>query len=147
VAKQNPITLTLKMMKNKLLIIVLILFAPALIYKFYYPSTENQKTAAPLPYTDKFLIGVMNAYQPDLLGYINAYDEAKFNTTHSYVTPKWDDDLDRHTPTTSITGTEEDLFDPVPTDDIRDIITEMYRDHNASRFIWQRPKIEWLRHA
>jgi len=128
-------------MKNKLYIIVLVLFAPVLIYKFYYPSTENQKTAAPLPYTDKFLIGAMHSYFEE---FYTHYDDAGFNTTHRYIYGKWDSTLQRHTPSTDITGTEEDLFDPVPADDIRDIITEMYRDHNGSRFIWQRPKIEWL---
>jgi len=143
VAKQNPITLTLKVMKNKLLIIVLILFAPVLIYKFYYPSTENQKTAVPLPYTDKYLIGVMNAYQPGFNGYIEAYDDAEFNTTHTYLVAErgyYPGNTLRNTP---ISFTEEHLFDSVPKTKIQTAISNMY-NHNGSRFIWQRPKIEWL---
>ncbi|NOS84701.1 MAG: T9SS type A sorting domain-containing protein [Ignavibacteria bacterium] len=125
-------------MKNKLYVIALILLTPILILNFYYPSKNTQSPPqAPLPYTDKFLIGAMNSQEN-----MPVYDSGGFNTTHKYIESEWNTALGRHTPIAYMTG--EHLFDPVPTQAIRDILTDIYNNHNQSRFIWQRPKIEWL---
>ena len=125
-------------MKSKLYIIALILLTPILILNFYYPTKGIQTSSVPpLPYTDKFLIGAMDSYNNKPV-----YDSAGFNIVHKYIDSEWDTTLKRHTPISSITG--EHLFDAVPTQRIRDTINNWYNIHNQSRFIWQRPKIEWL---
>ena len=131
-------------MKNKLYIIAFILLTPILVLNFYYPAIETKTSPPPLPYTDKFLIGCMQSYKP--FGNNTYYNETGFNTTHQYVandSGQFANDTDRHTPKSWLTG-GEGLFAAVPTQTIRNVINEMYTDHNQSRFIWQRPKIEWL---
>ncbi len=127
-------------MKNKLIIIAFAILTPFLILNFYYPQEETKQTSPPLPYTDKFLIGSMQSYID-----LTNYDAAGFNTVHQYISEdsaQFPGNPTRHTPKSWITG-GEGLFAPVPTATIRTKISEMYQ-HNQSRFIWQRPKIEWL---
>jgi len=109
-----------------------------LVYSFHFQA-ETTAAFPRLPHTDKFLIGVMESYND-----LDNYKLGGFNTTHKYIYGRWDSVLQRHTPRTKITGIEEDLFDPVPSNELRKIISDVYNNHNASRFIWQRPKIEWL---
>ena len=133
-------------MKNKLYIIAFVLLTPILVLNFYIPQEETKPTSPPLPYTDKFLIGCMHSYNPYGTDPNNTYyNETGFNTTHKYIQDdvlgNYPGDPDRHTP---IGFTGEHLFDAVPVTDIRNALDDMYNNHNQTRFIWQRPKIEWL---
>lgn len=65
----------------------------------------------------------------------------KFNTMHKYVNTVWDTNLNRHVP---ISFMGDSLMSDVPASSIQSILSDMYTNHNGTRFIWQRPKIEWL---
>lgn len=45
-------------MKSKILFFLLVLFAPVIIYKFYYPSPESLNPPEPLQ--SSFILGAMN---------------------------------------------------------------------------------------
>jgi hypothetical protein len=92
----------------------------------------------PPPTSGEFLIGAMNSYDSSSL---SVYDSAGLNITHFYNSTEWNSSLGRNTPISGLTG--EHLTDAVPTAAIYNIMQNI-DNHRHSRFLWQRPKIEWL---
>lgn len=130
-------------MGKRIFFYFILLVSSVIISSFYEPATRTASyTSPPLPYTDKFLIGVMNSY--DFMG---VYDQGGFNTTHKYITGEqgqFQNNPNRWSPKLDIAGIDESLFEDISPGNIYSVINNMYQNHNQSRFIWQRPKIEWL---
>lgn len=129
-------------MKRKLLFSVLVLLL--LASGFVYISTEGAATeTSPSiwtgPSNDKFYYGAIQS----IWSYPN-YDALGLNLTHSYVETEWDPVLNRYTPK-GWASANDHLTSPVLdyAAELRTAKSTMY-SHNQSRFLYQRPKIEWL---
>jgi hypothetical protein len=74
------------------------------------------------------------------------YDALGLNITHAYINTaepgSWQGDPNRHTPSGWV-DTNDHLYSNVPVAAITWALGDMYT-HNESRFMWMRPKIEWL---
>ncbi|HMQ80652.1 MAG TPA: hypothetical protein PKE39_16695 [Ignavibacteria bacterium] len=127
-------------MKNKLYVIALILLTPILILSFYYPVKESQSPSGPpAPNTGKFYYGAIQS----IWSYPN-YDNLGLNLTHSYVDTEWDPVLNRYTPKGWASANDHLTSDITDYDDDLRTAKEIMYQHNQSKFLYQRPKIEWL---
>ena len=128
-------------LKAGMLITAFILLS-LLLFSFIYPGT-NKQTSSPL-YTlqnpERFYYGAIQS----IWSYPN-YDALGLNLTHCYVGTEdsvYPGNPNRHTPT-DWADANTHLFDAVPVAELNYAKQTMYQ-HNQSRFLWQRPKIEWL---
>jgi len=127
-----------KNLKTIILSAVLILLSLSLLNFKSYETTNIQPPT--IPAGEKFLIAGMQSYDD-----LTNYDSLGFNGTHIYDGGefRFPGNSTRHTPVGRILP-DDSLFAPVYTSAIRDTITAMYNNHNQSRFLWTRPKIQWL---
>jgi hypothetical protein len=128
-------------MKKKILFLSFLVIASVSIYNFY--NTPSESSTPPQPTTfDEFQIGCMASYW-DLPNH-TYYDELGLNITHGYVgiENEYPGDPGRHTPKGWLNENDH-LFSEVPASNINWVLDNM-NSHNQSRFMWMRPKIEWL---
>ena len=129
-------------LKAGMLITAFILLS-SLLFSFIFPGTNKQ--TSPSQYTlqnpERFYYGAIQS----IWSYPN-YDALGLNLTHCYVGTEdsvYPGNPNRHTPLDWVNDPNKHLFDPVPVTALNIAKTIMF-EHNQSRFLWQRPKIEWL---
>ncbi len=136
-----------KKLKLTMLFMALIMLS-IFIFSFINPDVTEKETSqlSPAPNNgDKFQYGAILSLT-DYPNYTN-YDAIGLNLTHSYITQdsgQYPGNLNRHTPGDWISSNVH-LFTPVSqyAAALQSEKNSMYA-HNQTRFLWHRPKIEWL---
>ena len=130
-------------LKAILLFSALILFSIALYNFKSYETAKTQPPARPIQTDENFLIACMQSYNDP-----TNYHAAGFNGTHIYDGGEfgYPGNTERHTPVGRILSIGEDklVTYPINSSGIQTAVSNFYNNHNGSRMIWMRPKIEWL---
>jgi hypothetical protein len=126
-------------MKTRLIFTLLLGFS-TLAFIFFQPEVNiTSFSTQPAADNDRFVYG---SFQ-NIWGYPNN-DTLGFNTVHSYISTRYNENLNRHVPY-GWAGDNDSLTADITANisDLREIKSSVY-NHNRSRMLYQRPKIEWL---